>query len=215
VAALIAGATAVARINHDDGHARERCLVLHEGSQLMEGPARVPDTLPLPKPFLRPVPDPLEIFKSDPPVGAFGLGNDGLRDAMVLVAPESTLPAGKFPEPLLCPFGSTPLEPPPVAMVSLSDALDIGPRMDLTLGIGREVDDAKVNPNEVRHGWLGRFGEIHRDQQEPFAVPPENEIGLSLGVRKPLTLVGSHHEWDDDPTAKRQQTDTIDTLEGQ
>ena len=92
----------VARVDRHDGHTRKLGLVLHERSKLEERPSRVPVALPLPNRC--PVTNARKVFEGDTASGAFGLGDDGLADAVVLLLSEPGFLASKLLELFLGPL---------------------------------------------------------------------------------------------------------------
>src|SRR5262245_23991243 len=99
VAARRARPRRVAWVHGHDGDAREGGLVLDERTHLVEGPARVSG--PLPGTNLCPIADAVQVFHGDPASGAFGQGDDGLRDAVVLVTAEPGFAARQLPQSFL------------------------------------------------------------------------------------------------------------------
>src|SRR3990167_8828888 len=77
----------ICRVNQDDWHSSQHCLVSNETSQLIERPRQ--PLRPLLLPYRCPTVDTAQILKSDSTVGVFGFSNQYLADTMVLVSPKS------------------------------------------------------------------------------------------------------------------------------
>lgn len=202
----------VARVDRHDGHTRKLGLVLHERSKLEERPSRVPVALPLPNRC--PVTNARKVFEGDTASGAFGLGDDGLADAVVLLLSEPGFLASKLLELFLGPLGPLALASLSTGLVLTSNLLDGFSGMHVAIGINRDVHDTEIDTQEVRCWRLGSLGEIDRNEEEPLTVLAKHQITLPPGEPEPLSLVLAHHEGNDHATCEGKQADLVRSLEG-
>ena len=201
----------IARVHGHDGNTRELGLVLHERSELEERPSRMSVALPLPN--WCPVADALEVFKSDSPSGAFGVGDDGLADAMVLLFAEPGFLARQFLELFLGALGSFALASLAAGLVLASNLLDSLAGMHVAIGIDRDVHDTKIDTQEVRRLDLGSIGDVNRHQKEPLSVLAKYEVALALRPTEPLGLVVAHDERNEHPALQGRDTHAVRSLE--
>ena len=92
---------AVAGIDRDQENTCQRSLLAQKGAKLMERPTAQSGTLLFPNRY--PVVDALQLFQGDAALGAFGLGNDLLQDAVIHVSSEASFFATELFE---LPFGA-------------------------------------------------------------------------------------------------------------
>ena len=81
-------AAAVAGIDRDQENTCQRSLLAQKGAKLMERPTAQSGTLLFPNRY--PVVDALQLFQGDAALGAFGLGNDLLQDAVIDVSSKAS-----------------------------------------------------------------------------------------------------------------------------
>src|SRR3984885_15237832 len=81
-------AAAVAGIDRDQQNTCQRSLLAQKGAKLMERPTAQSGTLLFPNRY--PVVDALQLFQGDAALGAFGLGNDLLQDAVIDVSSKAS-----------------------------------------------------------------------------------------------------------------------------
>lgn len=202
----------VPRVHRDHGDTGSPRLVTDERSELRERPARKPISC-LSAPNGNPVADTLEILQRDAASGALGLGDDCLRDPVVLMAAKSGFLLGDPFQFLLRPFGSLLLESLSLEVVLAPDIFD---RLAAVLGpvaISGDIGDAQVNSEEIGDRHWGCVRNVHGDDEEPLAVLPQHEIGLPPGQRHAFTLVTSQDEGHDDAAFECEQTYPIEALE--
>ena len=81
-------AAAVAGIDRNQQNTCQRSLLAQKGAKLMERPTAQSGTLLFPNRY--PVVDALQLFQGDAALGAFGLGNDLLQDAVIDVSSKAS-----------------------------------------------------------------------------------------------------------------------------
>jgi len=107
------------------------------------------------------------------------------------------------------------LEPGPQSTMAKPDGLQLRTGVPLSVRIGSDVADAKVNTQEVGRLYRSRVGDIDSAVQVelPFAV---NQISLSFDAVKALLLILAINQRDYNTTfGERPQTDFIETLEAE
>jgi len=205
------GPAGVPRVHSDDRDAGLPSLVLQEGPQLEERPVRVSGPLALSNRC--PVPYPAEVFDGDPSTGAFGDGDDTLRDDMVGIGLMPRLFPTQQLEFSLRGAGALALEVPPTMGVDPALPLHSLTRVDSPVRIDGQIDDPEIDPQVVVDvsDWLlwGVDGGVQVEL--PISV---DEIGLPLDAVKSRLLVRPEAERDDDTTRERQQADNRQPLPG-
>src|SRR5262249_16607669 len=218
--ALRARPARVSRIDGDHRNAGRFRFVFNEPSKFGERPFRHPVPLSFPEPY--PLADACQFFNSNAAIRACGFLNDPLRDAMVGVRLESTLPTGEVSQlapDLLGTFsGSFPLgrfllKGAARLSIVLSDFFDFVAGVDFTVAVSGDIHNPEINANEVGYRYRCFVWHINSNQQKPLPVLPPNEIGLPLVEAESLTLALSHQERHDHATFERQQRDAINVLE--
>lgn len=102
-------AAGVAGVNGNDRHTDGNRLVGDERAELIERPTL--HAIPLRLASGSPRADAGQVFDRDGTLRVFGLGNDSLTDAVVLVGPESTLLLSDLAEPAACRLGAALVQP--------------------------------------------------------------------------------------------------------
>jgi len=210
----------VSRIDCDDRNAGQFCLVFNESPEFGERPFRHPISLSLPEPC--PLADARQLFDGDAAIRVCGLLNDLFRDAVIGVRLKSTLTTREIfqlaPDTFRSSTGSFPLsrfllKGTAGPSIVLPDVFDLVACVDLAVAVGGDVDNAKIDADEIRHGRWRFVRQIGGDEQKPLSIHPPDEIGLPLGEAESLSLALAHHERHGHATFKRQQRDAINTLE--
>ena len=83
-----------------------------------------------------------------------------------------------------------------------------------TIGVDRDVDDAKIDTQEVRRLNRGVLGHLHRAIEEELASAID-EINLPLHAVEPLALVLAINQGQDHPTSQAPEADLVQALESQ
>ena len=209
VSADWARSTGVSRIDDTNLDTHQASLVIDKVPKLVECPSRVFRPLSLSNGC--PIADALQVFQSETTVGAFALGYERFRDAMVLNLPKTGLPPCDIAQPApgaACPM---PLEACTKVRVSLPDRFYGISRVSFAIRVGGEVPDPEVNTKPV--DWFNwstvRYLDGHEQEELPLAV---HQIGLSASATKPGAVVISHDDWQDQAAVKRRKAHTIDTV---
>lgn len=90
-----------------------------------------------------------EVFKADRAMGAFRFGNDATRNVVVDPLLKTALSAAHFPEPTLRGSCAFLLQYGAAFNVPLALCFYIFAAELLSRGIGRDVDDSKINPKNA------------------------------------------------------------------
>lgn len=200
VAARIASLRCVSRIDTDKRNSIMSGLVGNKGAKLGERPGVQPRSLPAPG--RNPRANVPEFFQHDAARGAFRRCDDLLRDYVVRVFAKPGLLPGEFTEPALGGLGATTLKAGLTARESVSDALDFGSGVHLSVAIYGQGDDAEIHAEPIACPELLGLRNVARRGQEPFAAhQAEIDLSLAEGHQPPLML--AHHEGHDDPTLDR------------
>lgn len=137
----------VARVHQNYRDAGPHRLVGQELAKLGKGPTGVPVAL---RPSnLRPLADMGQVLQPDPAAGAFGVRNNLLGNAMVLVLAKAGLLARELLEPAFCAAGAALLQPRTAAVEILTGGLDGGPGVGFPVAVEGDVDDAEVDAEDV------------------------------------------------------------------
>ena len=210
--ALGTGPACVPGVDLDHRNTGQSGLVRKERDQLPERPTGefVASVF---APSREPLSNPRQIFDDNTARGVFGSLDDRFRDNVIDVLAEASFLARDPLELLFRPLRIPFLEPLALQIMLAANLLDRLAGIGVAVAVGRDVRDAEVDADEVgrRHG--GGVGDVDGHEQEPFAVRPQNEVGLSLGVGERLGLVLPHHDRDDHTSFERQEADPIDPLE--
>jgi len=218
VAASRTRSAGISSVHGDDRDTHQLTLILDELSKLGKAPARHPGSLTTPKPCA--VADAPQIFKGDPTTGAFGFGNEPFTDAMIHVAAKAGLPSpGLFNGPAGVLAGSAfesqrrfhGQQPTPLR-VTTSDIFDLVVGESLPIAGRGDVDDAKIDAEELLGFDWGVFRQIGSAQQKELPVAVD-QIGLPLESIESPALVFAHDDGNSLPTLKRQDAYSVDPLE--
>src|SRR6202034_2928317 len=144
---------AVAGIDRDQENTCQRSLLAQKGAKLMERPTAQSGRVLFPNRY--PVGGALPLFQGDAALGALGLGNDLLQDAVIDVSSEASffatelleLPSGAA-RALLLQFRAQRTS-------AIANLVDLPSRQLLAIGGGGDGFDAEINPRKViYHAWL-------------------------------------------------------------
>jgi len=190
-ATLRTGSRGVARVNEDHRHTCSQGLVADKATKLREGPRVQSSPLGAPNPDPREYP--LEFFKGDSPGGALSSGYNMLAKTVVHVSGEAFLFARAGFEKTLGRLGTLLLEPLAELAVAIPQSVDLGSRINVTIGIGGDVDDPKIDPKDPHNVFgLGFFSVAGSKQVEDaaeigevgFTLPSSQEFSLALPAEK-------------------------------
>jgi hypothetical protein len=163
VVAVRAFLRGVRRINVDHRHPGTVCLVRDEGTELSERPGTHHDPLGLTVPY--PCADAREVFQGDAAPGAFSLGHDVLRNAVIDIPAAALFFA---PLPFQYPFrrpGLLRLELPAQRTLAAPVPVDAPACHPLTVAGGGDADDAQVGAQPSCGVIVQRgSGNIHGDK---------------------------------------------------
>src|SRR5262245_8078696 len=210
--ALRARPARVSRVDGDHRNAGQFRFVFNEPSKFGERPFRHPVPLSFPEPY--PLADACQFFNSNAAIRACGFLNDLLRDAMVGVRLESTLPTGEVSQlapDLLGTFsGSFPLgrfllKGAARLSIVLPEFFDLVAGIDFTIAVSCDIHNPEVNADEVGCRYRRFVRHVNSGEQKPLPIPPPNEIGLPFGEVESLLLALAHHERHNHATFESQQ----------
>src|ERR1700733_10200102 len=195
-------AAAVAGIDRDQENTRQRSLLAQKDAKLMERPTAQSGRLLFPNRY--PVVDALQLFPGDAALGALGLGNDLLQDAVIDVSSKASffatelleLPSGAA-RALLLQFRAQRTS-------AIANIVDLASRQLLAIGGGGDGFDAEINPRKVLcHAWLRlrNIARRSRNSSQPKKGqgqrPPA--VDSSLRSRRLPSQIGRSHrtlgEW--------------------
>ena len=189
-------------------------LVGHKGAELTEGPVVQPASLAFPG--RNPVPDAGEIFDGDSGSRAFGLRNKVFGNVVVDPRLKTVLPTGEFLESSFGGFCSFLLENGPAFLIPQAFVLHDLSREDFACGIGGDVDDAEVHPEDVDGKFRFLLGDIAGQVDEPFLVRfGVDEIDLSLPEPQITPLVLPADEGDFHAPGNGPEANLIPLFEGE
>jgi hypothetical protein len=214
MAALGASPAGIARVHRHDGHTRQRGLVLHEGPKLEEGPTREPVAL-FSAPSRDSVADAFEVLSSRPIPRSVPLAVSTIFLAMQWFSCLRTwLPWPWFASwPCGCSWAACPLSAgtrgpaqrfATLAIVPACRVARLAGELVAVLGHG-DVHHPEVHPHEIGGRNRCGVGDIHRDQEEPFAVMTKHQVSLTLGMGELLSLVLADQDRNDQATGQRPE----------
>lgn len=181
------GTAGVARVNRNHWHPRLSRLVADKLAQLSEGPIAV--SCPLRCPFSPgPLTNTCQFFDGNRPLRAFGFGNEPLADLMVCIFLKSALPTRQLAQ---SPFGrlrANRLQRCPTVGIPFALAVYLLARVDLSVAIGCQIDDAQINPKHPLHLLLVRVRYIANRQQVKVSLMVD-QIALALAIMQQAALV--------------------------
>lgn len=172
--ALTAG---VAGIDCNEEDARECSLVGYELAKLIERPTAQSGTLLFPNRY--PVVDALQIFQSNATLGAFGFGNDLLRNAVVSISGKSSFFATEL---FQFPFSAARLfflQLGAQCAMAIADVIDLASRHFLAIGGSGNGFDSKIDTEKIlNNAWIGIWNVARRSKVELAAMV--DQVRLSL-----------------------------------
>ena len=175
-------AAAVAGIDRDQQNTCQRSLLAQKGAKLMERPTAQSGTLLFPNRY--PVVDALQLFQGDAALGAFGLGNDLLQDAVIDVSSKTSFFATELFE---LPFGAARallLQFRAQRTSAIANLVDLPSRQLLAIGGGGDGFDAEINPKKVLyHAWLRVRNFARRSNVELAFVVDQVRLAM-LGLQQ-------------------------------
>lgn len=191
VPALGTRSAGVSWVNKDHGNTSETRLVRDEQLQLRERPAMQNGPLFAPSPD--PVTDTAQFFKSNTSPGAFSLGHDLLRNAVVGVSGEPSFTTGKTFQFPLRRARLLGLQFASEFAVSEPHVVDAVASDRLTIRISGYMDDAQVNAKKVINFLDCRIvGVANGGKVELSTV--EDKVRLTLSVLQQRELLRTTHE---------------------
>ena len=206
-----AGLASIVRVNHQNGHPSQACLVLQKGTKLAKGPGVLLATL---RPAnLNPRADALEVLQGDSPLRAFGLRHQLLADNVVNVPSEAALLAGALLEQSPGRLGAPGLEPSAELGVPFPEAVDLAPRVGFPIGVGGDVDYAQVHPQHICKLPGGRLRGVYGDIQVEDSIPVD-QVGLAPPPVETGSLIGAKGHGDSLPAPQGQEADYLHALPG-
>ena len=221
MSALSTGPTGVSGINSYDGDPGKLALVLDERAELEKRPTPLSGPLSPAKPFPS-LSDALQVFQGDPAIRAFGLGNEPFADDVVGVSPELRFslthsllrpPNGFWAFPGFLPTCRCLVQSPTAFGIADTHCVDLVVGMNLSIGVGGDLANAQIDPDEVR-GRDGRsVGRFNGDEQKPLPVLTKHQVRLALGPAESFALVLAHDERDDDTSFQGRNAYSVRPLE--
>ena len=206
-----AGARRVSRVNQFHDNPDETCLVFDKATELVECPRVMLPPLALAN--RGPVPDTLKVFEGDTATGVFGLCNNSLAEHVVDIAGKACLFARTFYQESLGCLRAVRLELLAQFGMALSQAVHLAARVGLTIGVGGDIDDAKVNTQKAFRVIRLRLRGIHHDGQVEGAVS-QCKVGLSDNSVYPGFLVGTNAHRNELPSLEGKDGYPIRPLPG-
>lgn len=180
------GTRGVPGIDIENGDTRQFSFVLDKTTELEEGPRMQSCPLTAPNPY--PLADPLEVFKSDSPVGALSSGNYALGDAVVYVTGETLLFATTKLQEALGRLSALPLEFLVKSAVATPKAVDLGAAVENTVRVSGDILDSEV---DAKHAF-NIFGRrllnlaIRHEVKSPLNI---GKVGFTLPGLEQASLV--------------------------
>ena len=183
-----ASARGVSWVNQFHDHTDEAGLVLDKASELAERPGVMLSPLALAN--RDPVSDAREVFKGNTATGVFGLRNNPLTEHVVDISGKTCLFARTlYQKPLGC-LRAVGLEFPSQFGMAFSQTVHLASGVGFSVGIGGNIDDAKVDAQKalgVVGVWFG--GIDHHGQVE--GLISEDKVGLPDNAVESRFLVGT------------------------
>jgi len=190
------GARGVSWINQLHDYTGKACLVLDKTPELVKSPRVMLPPLALAN--RGPVPDALEVLKSNTAMGVFGLCNNPPAEYMVGMASKTCLFTAAFIEKSLGCLRAIRLKLLTQFGMALSQAVHLTARVGLTVGVSGDIDDTKVNTKKAL-GVIGlRFRDIHHNSQVEGALS-QCKVGLPYNSVYPSFLIGTNAHWNELP----------------
>lgn len=194
----------ISRVYKNDRDSGKCSFVPDKLPKLVKCPRIKFNSLRLTKPCA--VADARQIFQGDSPSGVFSLLNYFFTQAMVNVCSEPMLTARQLFEASFGRPSSFFLEASTLAAAALSEAKDLRAAMLLAIGVGGNVDDAKVNAETTFHVIGGRIVGVTDGKQVKLAVDIA-EVALAFLSSQKLDLAVASDKRDSLPTGNRPDGD--------
>jgi hypothetical protein len=213
MSALSTCSAGVAGIDRYKKYSGEKRLVLQKQPKLGERPGVQNRTL-LP-PGLNPFANSSQVLDGQSALGAFSFGNDLLADNVIGMRGESSLTPGKALQFSLGGSTAVLLKVCPQSAMPMSNILYFGTRAPQAVGIGSDVRDAEIYPEEVGRLYWCAGGEFDGAVQVELSLAV-NEVALPLDSVEPLFLILSIDQRHDD-AARREcpKTHLVESLESE
>ena len=149
-------------------------------------------------------------------VHAFGLGNKVFGDVVVHPRLKTVLPSGQFFQSSFAGLRAFLLETFSPVLIPETLVLDGSSGKDFARGIGGDVDDAEVHPEDADGKFRFLLGNVADDVDEPlFVAFGIDEIDFSLPEWEEFSLMFSVHERNLHSPGQRPEADLIPLLEGE
>ena len=190
----------VARIDFDDRHAKHSRLVFDMGAELGEGPGMQARSLRLAG--LNPDADVREFFNRNRAPGAFSLGNEHLRNAVVGVFAEAGLLARECFQSSFGGFSAAPLKSGLAPSQFAADALDACASIAVAVAVEREIDDTEIDAEHTFDADLFRVRYVTDAGEIPLTLD-EHQIDFAFAISEQGALALAADERDFLPAAKR------------
>jgi hypothetical protein len=175
--ALWASPRSILGINFQDRNPRQLCLVQDELLKLIKGPAMQRSPLRLSNRY--PLTDAFERLNGNRTRGALSLGYKALANYMVGVFGKAFLLAGQSLETTLGRLGAFLLEFFSETAVSVSNVVNMPSRENLTVTVGRNVDNTQVNTQNT-HGLDGSGSGGFTGCSQVEVTPYQEQIGFAV-----------------------------------
>ena len=189
-------------------------LVGQKGAEVIEGPVMQPVSLAFSGRNL--VPDAGEILDGNSGLSAFGLGNKVFGDVVVHPRLKTVLPSGQFFQSSFAGLRAFLLETFSPVLIPETLVLDGSSGKDFARGIGGDVDDAEVHPEDADGKFRFLLGNVADEVDEPlFVAFGVDGIDLSLPEPQITPLVHPADEGDSHAPGQRPEADPIPLLEGE
>jgi len=186
------GLRGISRINIDHRHACSPSLVVQEGTQLKERPRMQRGSLGAPKPY--PVADSAQVFQSEAAPSALRFCHEAFTQVVVRPFCEAGLAAGQRFEAAFGRVCAFALEFGAQATMAIAHRVDRAGRVDFTIRVDCDVDDAQVNAQDAFDVlWRGFFNFAGRGEKE--FVTEQNQVGFALAGLEKFSLMLAAHEW--------------------
>jgi len=198
----------IARVNRNQMDARQLGLIFEERAELVERPTLQGCSLAAPNRY--PVAYSAQFFKRYIALGVFRSFHDLLANHVVGMPTKAGFFARKFLEQSLrgfpafamCVGRGFGLQLGAQAAMAIAHRVDRLARIDLSIRIYRDMDDAEVKPeNLLAFGWNGFIHLARGGEQE--LITKQNQIGFALPRLQQFTLRVAADKWNSHPTVNR------------
>lgn len=192
--------TGIGRVEHNNGNARQFRLVADKLEQLVKRPVMQIATLFASGPY--PFADAIEIFKSDAASGALRFFYNLLADGVVKPSCKAFLFASQSPAYTICGFGSFLLQAATLAKTTVPNAQNLRAAVLLTVGIGCDVHNSKVNTDILGDIHLVGCLNVAGGEKIKDAIDI-SKVGFSVSGLQQLPLTLTADKGNGLPTAHR------------